>query len=756
MKLPLSFSLKKKELPKYYLALLLREEKVTAVIFEELQGKAHVIGKHEEEFDESIETASSEEFLDRLDKAISIAEGKLPKDIETQKTIFGLKETWVENAKIKKEYLSKLKKACDELGLTPIGFLVIHEAISHYLQEEEGAPVSAVFVESGRNFQVVSLLRAGRLVETHRAKLEDSPVKTTDRLLHHFSNPQILPTRIILLDEQEDDKVQQDYISHSWSKSLPFLHVPQITVLQKGFDAKAMLYGAASQMGFDVLGSEKELSKGKDLDEEAEEDNEEEEKDTDKDQVELDEPENPHFGFVIGKDIASKQKKDHVKEIKKERKIELENEGVSEKENESFLSKNSKKIAVIFAASSIVVPFLKKAIGQINKVKRPPLPTSLTAFAKGPKIILAIPTAAILLIAILLFYFFGVSADVTLFAKSQDLSKKEDITLSKNSPTDPSQDILGVSLDEITEDGSSTAPATGTKQVGDNAKGTVTIYNNTDQTQNLAKGTVIISDKGLKFDLDQSISVASASGDAFSGTKPGTSQVNIVADDIGPEYNLPSGSKFTVSGGPSEIAAKNDNAFSGGTKRTVTVISKDDIQKAQDSLIKSLEQKAKNDIAKKSPKDVSLLDQFISEDIKDKDVSKKAGDEGSSVTYKGTVSYQTAIFKTKDAQSLSVHILSVDLSKLSANSISYSFENVKANADSISATIVAKASLLPKIDEKELSRKISGKSQTEAKNILTSIPQIEDIFVTFHPNLPFLPKNLPGVSSHIHFKIAKQ
>lgn len=737
MKLPALLSFKTKELPKYYLALLLREEKATAVIFEELTGKAKVIGQHEEYFKDSVDTDSEEDFLEVLDKTISIAEEGLPKNVETQDTIFGLKETWIENAKIKKEYLSRLKKACEALGLVPVGFLVIHEAIARLLQEEEGAPVSAVLVEIGNHYEVVSLLRAGRIVETHRAKIEDSKAKTTDRLLHHFSNPQILPTRIILLDGEDTDKLQQDYISHSWSKSLPFLHVPQITILPSGFDAKSILFGAATQMGFEVLGDNKKLPKEKPEDEEVEKDESD-------------------FGFVIGRDIGKgKTKLDNIEPLdeiaKEETDLPADRQG---KEKRQAVFKKAEIMTILLSIISLLIQFSKKIFSKTKQIKKPPIPLSLSFLSKGPKIIFAIPAVLLFLIAIFLFYIFGQSADVFLLAKTQDISKDAEITLSPNSPTDPASNILNISYVEDSEDGSVNVTATGTKQVGDKAKGSVTIYNNTDSTQSFSKGTTIISDKGLKFDLDQSISVASASGDAFSGTKPGTSKGDVVADDIGTEYNLPSGAKFAIAGSSSSIAAKNDSAFLGGTKKQITVVSKDDILKGSDDLIKTQQEKAKSVISKKAANGLSLLPVFLDTVVSNKDVSNNVGDPASNFTIKGSVTFKSALYKVSEAKSFTASLLSLNNSPVLADSLFYSFDNIKAGKENVTATMHAKAGLLPKIDEKDLASKIAGKSEAGARAILVNLPQIRDVKVIYHPHLPLFPKNLPRISSHIHIKVS--
>src|SRR3989344_1343041 len=251
MKLPFST---KKEKREYFLALLLRDEKAYAVVFEEQQGRARVVGEHEVHFKDTLETASDDELLDVLDKAISSAESELPKDVQSQKMILGVKEEWVEGGKIKKEYLVKLKKICESLGLSPIGFLIITEAIAHLIQKEEGAPVSGILIDIGKKTVDVTLLRAGRIVESKSAPVTDSIAKTTDILLHHFTSYEVLPSRIFVTGSHKDtEHIAQEFISHAWSKSLPFLHVPQVIALPWGFDAKAVLNGAVTQMGFSLL-----------------------------------------------------------------------------------------------------------------------------------------------------------------------------------------------------------------------------------------------------------------------------------------------------------------------------------------------------------------------------------------------------------------------------------------------------------------------------------------------------------------------
>ena len=96
---------KKKEEPKYFLVLLLRGEKVHAVLLEELDGKIKILEKSQEFFQSSIEDTSEEELLTVLDKAITNVESTLPLDFPTHQTVFGVKENWVLDGKIKKQLI---------------------------------------------------------------------------------------------------------------------------------------------------------------------------------------------------------------------------------------------------------------------------------------------------------------------------------------------------------------------------------------------------------------------------------------------------------------------------------------------------------------------------------------------------------------------------------------------------------------------------------------------------------------------------
>ena len=728
------------------------------MFFEESGGKVSVLGKHSEYFENSIEQATSDELLEVLDKAISTAEQSLPESIETVKTIFGVKGAWVEDNKIKKEYLIKLKKISDELGLVPIGFLVVFEAIAHLLQKEEGAPVTTILVETGEKYISVANIRAGRIVESKTSEILESPAQTVDNLLKHFSSSEILPARIIIFNGDEDKG--QEFINHTWSKSLPFLHLPQVTTLPSEFDGRAILFGAAQQMGFDVLetgisqGSKKEeIEKIDEEIKEPEEEEKNEEKDeeledeeavTDKVKKIPDESAVEYFGFVEGKDVLKEPmpKKESAQDVPQEL-LEKQIEEIPEelKIEDGDQKQLSANAAMIFSGLKSVSAKLSEAVRKIP-VKNL---ASGIAIPKGGKIII-IPAVLIAFVLVLfILYLFTNKATVVLNIDGKKIDKNQNVTFS-DKPSDPGNNIIQAEFVSVSEDGSVSTQSTGKKEVGDKAKGTVTIFNNAQSSQTISAQTTITSSNGLEFTLDKSITVSSASGDIFSGTSPGKANANVTANKIGQEYNLPSNTKFTI-GASSTMAAKNDNPFSGGTKKEITVVSKDDIAKLLQDLPKNLEQKAKDDVGKKVSSDKILLPVFINAAVNKKDFDKNTNDEAKQVTLKGSVNFDGIAYKKSDATNFANELLKTSISGdlvVDSNSIKVQVKDIKENKNKeVTANITIVGILVPKIDEEKLSKQISGKSFKDAQDVLAKLPQVSSVDIKLLFNIPFFPKRLP-------------
>ncbi len=711
MKLPISLPhFKKQEKLAYFLALLLRDEKVSAVILEELSGKIRIVGNSEEYFSTTIENVLEDEWLTILDKAISKAEETLPTTVETHKTVFGVKEKWVEDSRIKKEYLARLKKASEELDLSPLGFLVINEAIVHLIQQDEGAPVTAILADIGKKNVSVALIRGGKIIETKHALTQENIPNIVDALLKEFSASEVLPSRILLLDSELGEELSQLFIAHQWSKSLPFLHVPQISVLPKGFDARAVVFGAAKQMGFDVLDTPTGAIQGSKSSSDGQE-----------------ATSGSSFGFVLNEDIA-------------EIFPDLEKEDSSAPEIEKDASVESKT-----SAKSLAMSFAKETLKRVKIPKLPPLPSD-------NRIILLPPIIFLLLIGVVFFYVFTIRATVAIEVAPTVVENKTQVTFSTSSSNDFTKQTIAARLIDTSLEGSVTTDATGKKDVGEKAKGTVTLYNNSESKKVLPQATVLVSTNELKFILDKEVTVASSSGDIFTGVKAGTVQVSVTAKEIGTEYNLPSQTKFAIDNS-TILAAKNDEAFSGGSKKTVTAVDKKDIDALLSKLPKELEKKAKGEIEKKIEGDEVFIPLFTNVVIAKKEFDKDVGEEAKAVKLTGLVTFAAIAYKKDDVRAFSESLLRNQIAKnqtVSKEGIQGLLSDTKkVNEKEIKSVLAAKASLFPNISKEELTNQIAGKSSDEAIKIIQKLPQLERVEISLSPDIPFLPNFLPRVKKNI-------
>lgn len=805
MKLPNLPFFTKEQTKEYFLALLFQDEQIQAVVFEETNQTLRILNSATQTLVSPLETIPFEKLLNALDKAISNAESLLPNGIQTHKTIFGLKQTWVDNAQIKKDYLMTFKKACEELDLQPIGFLIFPEAIAHLLQLEEGAPVSGILLEIGATTVNATLLRAGKIIVSRHGPLSENNIpKSVDNLLAYFVDVEILPSRIILADDQKRPELTQQFIHHQWSKQLPFLHVPQITPLPEGFDTRAILYGTATQMNFKVTDTPRtrvttsptqQFAEGKLPDEEQDasltEDEQAEQapEETEEDTVEEVIPTKPtakngneseSFGFVQDTDVA--EDIDDPTEFGSHLKDNAYEESEDEIADETFDSipeeVKDKEQGLGTRAGSLGLSGILTTRGFhaiLTRLRRQvkngnlslgtfgalfaKLPTILGPLLRGPKIVLLVPLFLILILGSILWYIFGLKATVTLTMTPQNIDASQDITVTTKDTTDLSQNTLGGTAVSIDESGSVTTDATGKKDTGDKAKGTVTLYNSDTNSKNFSAGTTITSENGLKFTLDKDVTVASASGDIFSGTKPGTQDVAVTASTFGTDYNLPSSTKFSVSG-TSSVAAKNASAFSGGTKKSLTVVAAADISQAQKDLIDKLQDKAKQDMQGQNGGSKTILPIFTSTSLSQKSTDKSEGDQANSVTLTATVTYESIAYTSDDVKKLAESLLQGKIANdmtPTADGIKADLQDASANKDGsdATATLKASASLIPKIDTQQVAQKLAGKSFSAIQPTLSDIKQLTSADVTLAPNLFFLPHTLPRLSSHITVKISQ-
>ncbi|MDR0957270.1 MAG: hypothetical protein LBM09_01680 [Candidatus Nomurabacteria bacterium] len=198
---------------------------------------------------------------------------------------------------------------------------------------------------------------------------------------------------------------------------------------------------------------------------------------------------------------------------------------------------------------------------------------------------------AVLLVAFLVWAIgFAPRATITIATKTRSVAIDGTITLSSNSATNIDENQIQPVLKQIKKSETMEFDATGEKEVGEKAKGKVIIKNCIEPFNDITlKAGTILTDKGsgLKFALDTDISIPKAivSGNLQIGikcTKAGESKpVGVTAVNIGEEYNISGTKDLSVDGG---YNATPQAAFSGGTKKTIKVVTEADLATVSESL----------------------------------------------------------------------------------------------------------------------------------------------------------------------------
>ncbi len=733
MRLPAIPFLTKTVTSEFFLSLIFESDKVSSILFKEQEKTLIILASHQVPID--LEDAAVEDLVVASDKVISKLELSLPENATLEKTIFAVPYSWVEEGKIKTERLTQLKKISIELALTPMGFIVSIEAIIAFLQKKEGAPISGIFVEVSERYITVFVVRGGNIIDIKHGVVENSVETTVEKLLGHVTSLDVLPSKIVLIHTKESESIQQKFLSHHWTKDLPFMHLPQVAILEKGFENEAIVSGVASQLNVTLRG-DVAVSTNEEIGED------EEEVSTSSDL----------FGFVKDADIAEAKNEEpiHVTPPKKDEfdfkeevadnQIIVKHHGVEQSngEDEELYEEDEPHAKKEVARKKIgggILPFLSEFFTPNTFAKIPHF------LGSGRRLVIPIIALIAVLGVLALYYLVYLKTDVIVFTDQKAFTQDSlDITLTTSGNSSFSDKTLKISTLNEEVQGEESQETTGQKDTGQKATGSITLFNKTESPKQLDKGTIVTSSNNLNFTLNDAVSIASTS--SFS-TSFSNAQVKVTASNFGKEYNIPSATNFTIKGTPtSDLFGRNDSAFSGGTKEEVQVVSKKDLQGLEDTVTKRLFEKASSQASSKLSADEAMIPSYLTADFKEKKFDKKADDEAKNVKLSATVEYTLGVYKKEELSKFISTSNNFNVPadfRLSEPDSSIKISEIQQNKNDVSAKLSFNAVFRPQIDSNKIPQLISGKSEKDAIAKLKGISGISDVSIVFPNKLPYLP-----------------
>ncbi len=291
--------------------------------------------------------------------------------------------------------------------------------------------------------------------------------------------------------------------------------------------------------------------------------------------------------------------------------------------------------------------------------------------------------------------------------------------------------------------------ATGQTHIEEKARGMIEIMKTTAGSERLVNNTRFRSPDGLIFRLQEAVVVPGAVTGTDGKLVPGSISVEVVADGVGSEYNLPSGTKFDVPGFKESnldalynaIYAINKADLSGGFNGPQFTLDENDLDTSKQALEIELRDKLIAQINDKKPAGFIIFPESIAITYSDLP-TVKFGEDLVSVRVQATL--QAPLFKDDEFASFiaketittydhnPVEIRNIEDLKFSYLDNQTSFENI-ANLEELSFSIIGKPFIVWDYDPEQIRKDLAGKALTASKTILPAYPGVKNMRVSGKP-----------------------
>ncbi len=738
MKLPTnlgSFFRKKEEKKEVFASLLLDIEYVAAALWEMGEkGIPHIIATSTEPVIED----TWEDRLNAIDDALARIEDKAG-TTDYSKTVLGLPITYLtEEGEITKDVRVHIKEITKELELAPIGFVPIHQALMFQLKRDEGVPPSVIYLGISHDDVSLSLYKVGVLSGQKKIGVNGDIAIQVEELLKQFKDLEVLPARIFLYghDGKDLNDVKSDLLKYPWTTRVNFLHFPKIEIVTPEDVVSAISLAGASELASKMKEEtiEAEAPKvSKQTDEET----------------------------LIAQAGENADAEEIFQEENPEEQAEESNVVVVEPSRFGF-RKNVDVLEETERSAPVASVSLHKKLFPIT-IPKIDVQTIISRIRSGG--IFPIIGAAIVIILIGWFIYWAVPhATVTILESPKSISDSQQITIDPTATVVDAQNRIipgSKQTQSVSED--KTIAVTGKKNVGNPAKGSVTIYNkDTSSDLPLKKGTVLTTGS-LQFTLDDDVDVASASesfNEEQGTTTYGTGNVNVTASEIGPQSNMPVDTVFSIQGYSADAAtARNTAAFTGGTSKQMTVVSRADEDALVAAVQKDLADQAKQGLTASVGGASRLIEDTIQTAVTQKTFTQELDQESSQLSGKVTVTVSGISYSDDDVKTLLKAFIAQDIPQgftLAENRTQVTLTNVVVKKDGkITATATIKSDAVPTIDIAVIQKNLAGKTIADATTYLRALPGVAGMEASFKMS-PWGKNRLPINAKNISVGIAIQ
>ncbi|MFC1622245.1 hypothetical protein ACFL13_02625, partial [Patescibacteria group bacterium] len=378
-----------------------------------------------------------------------------------------------------------------------------------------------------------------------------------------------------------------------------------------------------------------------------------------------------------------------------------------------------------------------------------------------PKIKVGVTPIILVGVALLIFGFVGIKivsglpqAEVKVVVNSQPLTKSVEIKVKSGNDLQTGNKILAGKTVEATLTQSVAKETTGTKIIGEKAKGKAIVYNKTDEEKEFKDGTLLTyeeDDEEYNYVLLDDITVPARTYEPTDPLDPslggtytnGSAEVEVEAETIGKKYNLDKGEGLEVEDKDNnDFSAKVSEDIDGGKEEEVKVIAQEDLDELGTTIASKIEEDSLDKLGDGVEKGYKLIAGSESIIINNSEFSGEIGDEKEDVELTQTATARGLTYNVEQLDRImdelvkdfipegfilsdKERIINVEILGNTAQTFLNSYE-----AD---IQVTLKTFVVPDISEDNLKEELKGKSVSEAQKILGAVRNVKNYEFSLSP-----------------------
>ena len=408
--------------------------------------------------------------------------------------------------------------------------------------------------------------------------------------------------------------------------------------------------------------------------------------------------------------------------------------------------------------------------GLKNMFSRPKLPSFKAVSFQINFVLLGILTAALIGLAFgATKYVSSQKAYIKIVAKAEPIARSITIRVDSEKSTDAGQKILEGQDVSTTIIEDAEIETTGEEFEGDYATGEVTIYNRTEEEIDLDEGTELAykdDDEDFVFKLSEEVTVPALTyedpEDPASTMTPGEASVDVEASEFGDDYNIDEGETLEFDDyKKSELVAKSNDDFEGGTKETISIVAQEDIEKINEEVKTALEAQTDTALEDAIPSGYKIIQGSKATTLGEPEISHEVGEETDKITSRQIMTVSALTYSEKKLDQLIMQVVGEyvpDEYSLSGTKHSLSVEVLGETEDTVLSPTTAdlqvtvKTAVVPDLNIDKLKQEIAGASVQEVQRTLGSMQSISTYEINLSPGIPFK-SNIPSNPEKILIEI---